>query len=692
MVLTLFLFPFFLGELLPQKKERGCLVMTPSSTFVSSTSAKRVEGRGGGGGGGGHLRVLTTRKKKSTKKSRRLFTNASSETTRKEDCVSLSQTTTHIAQKIAAREKREDDRGRGELDLKKGDEKKALALGAGGQTSLEGLKRIDDVWTEIRNGGGTTKEFVKTTTTTVGDFEDGSFTRKFDVVVCGGTLGILLAATLLQQNTRNTKKLNVAVIERGKLKGREQEWNVTRKELSVLCALNVLTAKDLDEVICGEFNPIKCGFYDSTGKKQKEENEIVTENVLNCGVSPKKLIEKCRANFELNGGTVLEETCLNGVTINDECARLDIGSETIETRLVVDAMGFRSPITLQARNGEKPDGVCVVVGTCAEGFDEAKNDSADLIYTCTDIEDERQYFWEAFPAELDKNSVDGKKSNVRTTYMFSYLDAKPERPSIARILDDYWNLMPKYQNLKSLEDVEFKRMLFGYFPTYRNSPLKAKFDRVLQVGDASGMQSPLSFGGLACMLRHLPRISLALTEALEDDIVDKNALGAINAYQPALSAAWLFQRCMSVQVGSSSSPLSSSKTFINDLMRINFGVMQNLGDDVLKPFLQDVIRFKPLTRTLLSMTRNNITFVPSILLRSGIEPILDWFRHFVALGFYDALEPLVDPGMAWAKRTSLLSARSAFLLRRYLEAIEYGAGNDSVDKEIRRRAGKVRPR
>ena len=670
--------------------------MTP--TTLTSVSTTRIalesvlEGRRRRGG------VLGARKKKSKSRRRDFFFtttnhNASSGTTLRNasgkggEDVSVSKTTEKIARAIAARR---EDREEGEN-----------ALGAGGETSLDGLKRIDDVWTEIRNGGtaGTAREFVKTTTTTVGDddgYEGTTSTRQFDVVVCGGTLGILLAATLLQQkthaHTRNTKKLNVAVIERGKLKGREQEWNVTRKELSVLCALNVLTAKDLDEVICGEFNPIKCGFYDSTGKKQKEENEIVTENVLNCGVSPTKLIEKCRANFELNGGTVLEETCLNGVTINDECARLDIGSETIETRLVVDAMGFRSPITLQARNGEKPDGVCVVVGTCAEGFDEAKNDSADLIYTCTDIEDERQYFWEAFPAELDKNSANGKKSNVRTTYMFSYLDAKPERPSIARILDDYWNLMPKYQNLKSLEDVEFKRMLFGYFPTYRNSPLKAKFDRVLQVGDASGMQSPLSFGGLACMLRHLPRISLALTEALEDDIVDKNALGAINAYQPALSAAWLFQRCMSVQIGSSSSPLSSSKTFINDLMRINFGVMQNLGDDVLKPFLQDVIRFKPLTRTLLSMTRNNITFVPSILLRSGIEPILDWFRHFVALGVYDALEPLVDPGMAWAKRTSLLSARSAFLLRRYLEAIEYGAGNDSVDKEIRRRAGKNRPR
>jgi len=41
--------------------------------------------------------------------------------------------------------------------------------------------------------------------------------------------------------------------------------------------------------------------------------------------------------------------------------------------------------------------------------------------------------------------------------------------------------------------------------------------------------------------------------------------------------------------------------------------------------------------------------------------------------------------MRWAKNTNALSARSKFLVRRYLEAIEYGAGNDSVDKEIQRR-------
>jgi hypothetical protein len=31
-------------------------------------------------------------------------------------------------------------------------------------------------------------------------------------------------------------------------------------------------------------------------------------------------------------------------------------------RLVVDCMGFGSPIVRQARHGQKPDGVCLVVG------------------------------------------------------------------------------------------------------------------------------------------------------------------------------------------------------------------------------------------------------------------------------------------------------------------------------------------
>ena len=104
-------------------------------------------------------------------------------------------------------------------------------------------------------------------------------------------------------------------------------------------------------------------------------------------------------------------------------------------------MGFGSPIVRQVRHGQKPDGVCLVVGSCARGFAPDENVGADLIYTASDICDDYrgQYFWEAFPA--------GSGPGDRTTYMFTYVDADPSRPSLAECLDDYWDLMPRYQGL-----------------------------------------------------------------------------------------------------------------------------------------------------------------------------------------------------------------------------------------------------
>ncbi len=52
----------------------------------------------------------------------------------------------------------------------------------------------------------------------------------------------------------------------------------------------------------------------------------------------------------------------------------------------------------QIRWGEHPDGVCLVVGTCARGF--VNNTASDLIYTHTPVTkvgaSKTQYFWEVF--------------------------------------------------------------------------------------------------------------------------------------------------------------------------------------------------------------------------------------------------------------------------------------------------------
>ena len=60
------------------------------------------------------------------------------------------------------------------------------------------------------------------------------------------------------------------------------------------------------------------------------------------------------------------------------------------------------------------------------------------------------------------------------------------------------------------------------------------------------MQSPLSFGGLAALLRHIPRLTDGMEDALLNDFLDRECLASLNQYQPALSASWLFQKCMSV--------------------------------------------------------------------------------------------------------------------------------------------------
>ena len=570
------------------------------------------------------------------------------------------------------------------------------ASGAGGGTTLAALERADKAWASIRHmktgaEAGPAPVFVVES-----DEELASASCDYDVAVCGGTLGILLAAALQHRGQR------VVVIERGPLKGRDQEWNISRPELEALVPLGVLTAEQVEKCVTKEFNPIRCGFHGSS------KPPMVTRDILNCGVKPSALLECARENFEKKGGVVMERAALAGIDVRPNGARLDVAPASFEksavdedtqspsspqpctARLVVDCMGFGSPIVRQQRHGQKPDGVCLVVGSCARGFDPSANTSADLIFTTTDIDEkyQGQYFWEAFPA--------GSGPNDRTTYMFTYVDAHETRPSLAKVLDDYWDLMPAYQELRSVEDVELLRVLFGYFPTYRDSPLPSAFDRVTSIGDASGAQSPLSFGGLAALLRHLARLTNAMEDALLSDTLDRECLSTLNAYQPALSASWLFQKCMSVAPGT-----KPPRTFINRLMSTNFGVMEDLGDEVSRPFLQDVVTFGGLGKTLLTMAVKAPLFVPQILTQAGPGPIADWAKHFATLGAYDALSRAAEGFLKPVAQTlagvapsgelvagddaasaaagwdfAVLDKRQRFMFRRRLDAWKWGSGRD----------------
>lgn len=504
---------------------------------------------------------------------------------------------------------------------------------------LVGLRQADRLWQSYRMGNLPVANLVQESSELLQQVN-------WDVVICGGTLGILIGAALAQRGWR------VALVERGILRGRDQEWNISRQELQVLIELGLLTEAELVQSIATEYNPA-CIRFD-------QGIELQVKNILNIGVDPVVLLETLKAKFLAAGGSLLEQTTFQGAVIHPNGLQVQVSTATatepqsLQTRLLLDGMGHFSPIARQARQGKKPDAICLVVGTCAVGFPE--NTTGDLFASFTPIQNHCQYFWEAFPAR------DG-----RTTYLFTYIDAHPDRPSLEQLFEDYLTLLPQYQKIE-LSQLTFQRALFGFFPCYRQSPIQLPWNRVLAIGDSSGLQSPLSFGGFGSMMRHLKRLTDGIDAALQGDYLDRQDLKQLQPYQPNLAVTWLFQRAMSVginqQVGANQ---------INALLSAVFQEMNELGNCILYPFLQDVIQFSALSQTLLGVAITHPALVIRVIPQVGLLTLLDWVIHYVLLGQYALLYAIAKTLQPQSKA---LPESWRYAFDRIFDAWKYGSGND----------------
>eukprot|EP01035_Chromulina_nebulosa_P018149 gene18149-23803_t len=462
--------------------------------------------------------------------------------------------------------------------------------GAGSSASLEGLKRIESSWNALKNGGWMKQPQTIVYTENKNNIIEISDINNFDICICGGTLGIFYALTLQKLGYKT------CIIERALVQGRSQEWNISKKELQALIRLNILTKEEINNLISVEFNPVRVGFTSSPN--DTNGFELLTNDVLNTAVISSKDL-------------------------------LNSNNMKISSTIVIDAMGNASPIAKQIRGIKEPDGICIVVGTCARGYNPSRNTMGD-------------YFWEAFPA--------GSGNGDRTTYLFTYLDAKPERPGVGEIFDDYWDLLPSYQDV-NLDDLELLRILYGVFPTYRNSPLQSDLDRILQVGDASGIQSPLSFGGFGSLTRHIERIVSALDEAIKNNLTSSEYLSLLNPYQPNLSAGWMFQRSMSVPINK-----NPSSNLIVSILSNSFYSMKSLA-------LTDF--FTPLK------------IIPHV----GVFAIADFLYHLVAMFYYTWSYNNIGPIIKNQIDSNDKSISEKFKLKRLLDKWKFGSGLDYYDHE-----------
>lgn len=186
--------------------------------------------------------------------------------------------------------------------------------------SLEGdplkfLRVSEGFWKSVREGSGKAAEAPQVVRRSKGARLQTDGQYDYDVLVCGGTLGVFLALALQQRGHR------VCIVERRLLQGRTQvrpltfarlwpptavkesclpqEWNISRHELMGLAAAGLLTEAELESCIVSEFNPVRSGFFDAS--RPGPQGDLWVNDCLNLGVCPRSLIQVWQAGRGIRG-------------------------------------------------------------------------------------------------------------------------------------------------------------------------------------------------------------------------------------------------------------------------------------------------------------------------------------------------------------------------------------------------------
>ncbi|KAL3932219.1 MAG: hypothetical protein SGPRY_000795 [Prymnesium sp.] len=174
--------------------------------------------------------------------------------------------------------------------------------GAGGQSTYDALLALERRWAAMK--AGNTPPVPELVRDTHADRHSGLDAMDFDVVVAGGNIGVLLATALALRGLR------VAIVEAGKLRGREQDWNASRKEVEELVALGVISEEELARVI----------------------------GIERIGVVLAQVFEGER---------------LQRVDVHSDGVLLQTGSTQVSAKLLLDCMGQGSPIVAQVLTCEQ---------------------------------------------------------------------------------------------------------------------------------------------------------------------------------------------------------------------------------------------------------------------------------------------------------------------------------------------------
>ncbi len=492
---------------------------------------------------------------------------------------------------------------------------------------------------------------------------------KYDLIYIGGALGVIHAAVMARLGYR------VLLLERLPFGRMNREWNISRDELQRLIDLDLFTPAEIESVIAREYVDGFSKFFDAYNPPNCKAKVLSTPTVLNICLDAEALLRVCGDKLRQAGGEIWDET---------EFSRADVsGLETVVTsqhlptgetriargRLLVDAMGTASPIAWQLNGVHAFDSVCPTVGAAiASGFEPEVWDAqyGDVLFTHGDISRGRQLIWELFPGAGEEITV----------YLFHYHQVNPENPgSLLEMYEDFFTILPEYRRC-DMDKLVWRKPTFGYIPghfTVSSSDRVVAFDRLIAIGDAASLQSPLIFTGFGSLVRNLPRLTHLLDTALKHDLLDTDALNRIRAYQSNVAVTWLFSKGMMVPTGMALPPER-----INATLNTFFGLLANEPPEVADTFIKDRSDWITFNRLALKAAKQNPALLWWIWKIAGAKDIFRWLGSYIVFGL-NAIVNFLFAGWIPALATQIqpwLEAKSPRMWLRLL-AFSYSLRNST---------------
>lgn len=451
----------------------------------------------------------------------------------------------------------------------------------------------------------------------------------YDIVYVGGALGAIHACLMAKLG------YHVLLIERLKFGRMNREWNISRQEFQVLIDLDLFTKKEFESIICAEYKDGFSKFFDANNPDNLKAQVLHTPTVLNIAIDTSKLLTLCGEKLKKYGGEIWEETEFNRGIIGKDLVTIHTSNlitgveKQVSSRLLIDAMGTASPIAWQMSGNRAFDSVCPTVGAVVEGLSPEVWDMeyGDVLFSHGDISRGRQLIWELFPA--DDNNV--------TIYLFHYHQVHPDNPgSLLEMYEDFFSILPEYRRC-DLDKLIWKKPTFGYIPgkfTIKKNDRKIALDRVLSIGDAASLQSPLIFTGFGSLVRNLGKLTSLLDSALKYNLLDGESLNQIQAYQSNIAVTWLFSKGMMVPTHKTLPPAR-----INSMLNTFFGLLAD-EPKTAEVFIKDRTDWLTFNRLALKAAVKNPPLLLWIWQMAGSADIFRWLGAYNAFTL-DALKNLL---------------------------------------------------